>query len=158
MLEKAPLTQPHRPAPDGRVRLPSGYDEPHMLARHRREFTMVRSSPIPTPVGLHDGNLVRYERYRDRLTAFISAWDNSNLTLVFENVWLVKEFDAVGPAEEIEGCLSDLRECFDSDLLAEARRHMENIHCSKSEMEKLRHYQLRDDSETPVLEVVSSGR
>ncbi len=116
---------------------------------------MTAYKSIPTPVGLHDGNLIRYERHRGQLIANISAWDASKLTLVFRDVWMVKEFDAIGPANEIEGSLSDLRECFDSTLIEEAKRRMKDIHYSDAETNKLRHFALYDDADTPVLEVIA---
>ena len=89
------------------------------------------------------------------MTAFISAWDSTKITMVFVGVWLVKEFDAVGPPDEIEGSLSELRECFGSELIAEAQQRMKLLHCSEAEIENLRHFRLLDDSDTPVLEIVA---
>ena len=66
-----------------------------------------------------------------------------------------KEFDAIGPPTEIEGSLNDLRECFDTALIEEAKQRMKHNHYSESEMKSLRHFQLRDNSDDPVLEVVA---
>ena len=116
---------------------------------------MATFSSIPMPVDLHDGNLVRYERHSDQLIAHINAWDATKVTLIFSDVWLVKEFDAIGPPTEIEGSLNDLRECFDTALIEEAKQRMKHIHCSESEIKSLRHFQLRDDNDGPVLEIVA---
>ena len=116
---------------------------------------MATYSSIPTPVGLHDGNLTYYERHRDQLIAKISAWDATKLTLIFRDVWVVREFDAIGPPTEVEGNLNDLRECFDTRLIKEAKQRMNDIHCSAAEVDQLRHFQLCDDSDTAVLEVIA---
>ncbi len=112
---------------------------------------------ITTPVGLHDGNLIRYERRQGELTAVISAWNATQLTLVFHGVWLVKEFDALGRPEEIEGDLNDLRECIGAELIAEAKQRMKALHCSPSEISRVKHYQLCDNSAAAVLEVIAEG-
>ena len=118
---------------------------------------MATYSSIPTPVGLHDGNLIRYERHHDQLIASISAWDATKLILIFGEVWIVKEFDAIGPPTEVEGNLNELRECFDTTLIAEAKQRMKNIHCSEAETDRLRHFQLCDNSDAPVLEVIANN-
>ena len=114
---------------------------------------MTRSSRFP--IDLHDANLVRYERERDQLTAFISKWNGTKVTLVFRDVCLVEEFDAVGPPNQSEGNLSELRESFDTALIQETRQCMKTIHCSEAEMENVRHYQLVDDGNAPTLEVIA---
>ena len=116
---------------------------------------MATFSTIPTPVGLHDGNLIRYERHRDQLIAHISVWDATKITLIFSDVWFVKEFDALGSPTEIEGSLNDLREGFATPLIEEAKQRMNHIHCTAAEMDRLRHFQLRDDGDAPVLEVIA---
>ena len=116
---------------------------------------MATSSSSLIPIDLHDGNLIRYERRQDQLIADIRAWDATRVTLIFSDVWLIKEFDAVGPPTATAGNLNDLRECFDTALIEEAKQRMKGIHSSESEIEKLRHFQLRDDGEGPALEVIA---
>jgi hypothetical protein len=118
---------------------------------------MATYSSIPTPVGLHDGNLIQYERHRDQLIASVSAWEVTKLTLIFGDVWVAREFDAIGSPTGVDGNLDDLRECFDTALIEEVKRRMNDIHCNEAKMDRLRHYQLCDDSGTSVLKVIASS-